>query len=197
MHCRCGRNRRRRLPSAITIVGPGRQLIKRPSAGRQVLLVSAEPEALLAYVQLRALVGGTTAIQGWPTANRQHVQVLRDIDEEKASSTNRNLIHTSALTLPLLELGKMAQAENTGEGFIYHCAEGQPGSVVAQEFTDVATPVVCKKHLSEFTATPLAAKIGSAGRPRTRRARWYGRHSPIFGCTARPQTSSLPDSRES
>jgi cytosine/adenosine deaminase-related metal-dependent hydrolase len=101
------------------------------------LLVSAEPEAVLAYVQLRALVGGTTAIQGWPTANRQHVQVLRDIDEEKAGSTNRNLIQTSALTLPLLALGKMAQAESAGGGFIYHCAEGQPGTVVAQEFTNV------------------------------------------------------------
>jgi 5-methylthioadenosine/S-adenosylhomocysteine deaminase len=102
------------------------------------LLVLAEPEALLAYVQLRALVGGTTAIQGWPTANRKHVQVLRDIDEEKANSTNRNLIHTSTLTLPLLDLGKMAQAENKGEGFIYHCAEGQAGSVVAKEFSDVS-----------------------------------------------------------
>ena len=101
------------------------------------LLVHAEPEAVLAYVQLRALVGGTTAIQGWPAANREHVQVLRDIDEEKAGSTNKNLIRTSALTLPLLELGKMAQAESKGSGFIYHCAEGQPGSVVAKEFTDV------------------------------------------------------------
>ena len=102
------------------------------------VLVHAEPEALLAYVQMRALVGGTTSIQGWPIANRQHVQVLRDIDEEKSGSNNRNLIRTSALTLPLLDLGKMAQAENAGAGFIYHCAEGQPGSVVAQEFKDVA-----------------------------------------------------------
>ena len=34
--------------------------------------MQAAPESLLAYVQLRALVGGTTAIQGWPAANRQH-----------------------------------------------------------------------------------------------------------------------------
>lgn len=102
------------------------------------LLAHAEPEALLAYVQLRALAGGTTAIQGWPAANREHIQVLRDIDEEKAGSTSRNLIYTSALTKPLLELGKMAQAEAKGAAFIYHCSEGQAGSVVAKEFIDVA-----------------------------------------------------------
>ena len=101
-------------------------------------LVQAEPEALLAYVQLRALVGGTTAIQGWPTANRKHVQVLRNIDDETAGSTDRNLIYTSALTKKPLELGKMAQAQLRGAGFIYHCAEGQRGSLVAREFVDVA-----------------------------------------------------------
>ena len=61
-------------------------------------LVQAAPEAALAYVQLRALVGGTTAIQGWPIASREHVEVLRHIDDETAGATNRNLIVTSALT---------------------------------------------------------------------------------------------------
>jgi 5-methylthioadenosine/S-adenosylhomocysteine deaminase len=98
------------------------------------VLAHAEPEALLAYVQLKALVGGTTAIQGWPIANRQHVQVLRDIDEEG----KRELIFTSALTKDVAALAKMAQAELHGAGFIYHCAEGQVGSIVAREFVDVA-----------------------------------------------------------
>jgi len=101
-------------------------------------LVQAEPEALLAHVQLRALVGGTTAIQGWPTANRKHIQVLRNIDDETAGGTDHNLIYTSALTKKPLELGKIAQAQRRGAGFIYHCAEGQPGSLVAREFIDAA-----------------------------------------------------------
>ena len=101
-------------------------------------LVQAEPEALLAYIQLRALVGGTTAIQGWPAANRKHVQVLRNIDDETAGKTGRNLIYTSALTKKPLELGKVAQAQMRGAGFIYHCAEGQAGSLVAREFIDAA-----------------------------------------------------------
>ena len=101
-------------------------------------LVQAAPEALLAYVQLRALVGGTTAIQGWPMANREHVQVLRNIDDETAGTRDRNRVYTSALTKKPLELARIAQAVNTGAGFIYHCAEGQVRSLVAREFVDVA-----------------------------------------------------------
>ncbi|MEP6619379.1 MAG: amidohydrolase family protein [bacterium] len=99
-------------------------------------LVQAAPEALLAHVQLRALVGGTTAIQGWPSANRKFVQALRNIDDETAGSTNHGLIRTSTLTLKPLALGAMAQLEKQGAGFIYHCAEGQVGSIVAREFID-------------------------------------------------------------
>jgi cytosine/adenosine deaminase-related metal-dependent hydrolase len=101
-------------------------------------LVHAAPEALLAYVQLRALVGGTTSIQGWPTANREFVQVLRNIDDETAGSADHNLIFTSALTKKPLELARIAQAQQQGAGFIYHCAEGQTGSLVQREFLDAS-----------------------------------------------------------
>ncbi len=102
-------------------------------------LVQTEPEALLAHVQLRALVGGTTAIQGWPSANRKFVQVLRNIDDEMAGTNDHDLIYTSALTKAALELAKIAQAQKQkGAGFVYHCAEGQAGSLVAREFVDAA-----------------------------------------------------------
>jgi cytosine/adenosine deaminase-related metal-dependent hydrolase len=99
-------------------------------------LATTEPEALLAYVQLRALVGGTTAMQGWPTANRQHVQVLRNIDDETAGGTSHELIYTSTLTLKPIELAKKAQAQRNGAGFVYHCGEGQVASLVEREFVD-------------------------------------------------------------
>lgn len=101
-------------------------------------LAATEPEALLAYVQLRALAGGTTAMQGWPSANRKHVQVLRNIDDETAGGTSRDLIYTSTLTLKPLELAKRAQAQKNGAGFIYHCGEGMVGSLVQREFIDSA-----------------------------------------------------------
>jgi len=99
-------------------------------------LVQGAPEALLAHVQLRALVGGTTAIQGWPSANHKFVQALRNIDDETVGGTNHGLIRTSTLTLKPLALGAMAQLQKQGTGFIYHCAEGQAGSIVAREFVD-------------------------------------------------------------
>ena len=119
-------------------------------------LIEAAPEALLAYVQLRALVGGTTSIQGWPSANRQHVQVLRDIDDETAGKGDRNLIYTSALTKKPLELGKMAQAQKQGAGFIYHCAEGQVGSLVAREFVDAANAGCLEKTLIGIHCNAIA-----------------------------------------
>jgi 5-methylthioadenosine/S-adenosylhomocysteine deaminase len=101
-------------------------------------LVETEPEALLAYVQLRALVGGTTAIQGWPNANRKFVQVLRNIDDGPDATGSSNLLLTSTLTLQPLELAKRAQAQKNGSGFIYHCGEGTSGSLVEREFVNAA-----------------------------------------------------------
>jgi len=132
-------------------------------------IVQAAPEALLAYVQLRALVGGTTAIQGWPAANREHVQVLRNIDDETAGTGNHNLIYTSALTKEPPELANMAQAMNNGAGFVYHCAEGQAGSLVAREFVDVANAGCLEKTFIGIHCNAIAGSdwerwaMGNAG----------------------------------
>jgi len=109
------------------------------------VLAKGEPEALLAYVQTRALVGGTTSIQGWPAFNRPPMMVVRNIDSEKAGSSSHNLIYTSALTEKPLQLAQTAQRMAQGAGFIYHCSEGQPGSVVTREFTDVANAGCLRK----------------------------------------------------
>ena len=97
-----------------------------------------EPAALLAYVQARALAGGTTAIQGWPAANRKVGQALRNVDDEAAGSNDENLIYTAVVTTNPLQLSQMAQKVNKGTGFIYHCAEGKRDSVVRDEFIDAA-----------------------------------------------------------
>lgn len=100
--------------------------------------VWSAPEAALAYVQARALVGGTTSVQGWPSTNRPPALALRNIDTERAGSSSANLIYTAALTETKEKLAKRAQALSRGAGFIYHCAEGQQGSLVKREFQDVA-----------------------------------------------------------
>jgi cytosine/adenosine deaminase-related metal-dependent hydrolase len=120
------------------------------------ILANADPEALLAYVQARALVGGTTAIQGWPTANREHDQILRNIDSEK-SGTSKDLVLTSALTKTPPELARVAQAESHGTGFIYHCAEGQQGTLVVREFTDAANAGCLRNVFIGIHCTSLSA----------------------------------------
>jgi 5-methylthioadenosine/S-adenosylhomocysteine deaminase len=120
------------------------------------VVAHSEPEALLAYVQTRALVGGTTAIQGWPGASREVNVVMRNIDSEKVGTTNPNLIYTSVVTKTPLELGEMAQAIGHDVGFIYHCAEGQPGSVVESEFVDAANAGCLRKTFIGIHCNALA-----------------------------------------
>jgi 5-methylthioadenosine/S-adenosylhomocysteine deaminase len=97
----------------------------------------ASPEALLAYVQVRAMAGGATAVQGWPTANRGYTTVMRNVDAEDAGTGNKDLIYTSVVTKTGDALATSVRRMADGAGFIYHCAEGQRGSRVLRDFTDL------------------------------------------------------------
>jgi 5-methylthioadenosine/S-adenosylhomocysteine deaminase len=98
--------------------------------------VAAAPEELLAYVEAKAIVGGVTTIQGSPPKNRpRDGWLVRNAEDETWGTGNRNLVYASALTLPPATLADRAnRMRNDGSSFIYHCAEGQVGSVVAKEF---------------------------------------------------------------
>ena len=93
-------------------------------------LATAAPEALLAYVQLRALVGGTAVQQGWPTANRTLDRVVRSVDADGGARS----ITQALPPLSPDELNRRAQQVRDGHGFVYHCAEGRRGSVAAPQF---------------------------------------------------------------
>ena len=77
-------------------------------------LAAAAPEALLAYVQLRALVGGTTAIQGWPSANRESSRCCATSMTRRRDGSDRNLIYTSTLTKKPLDLARWRRRKNAG-----------------------------------------------------------------------------------
>ena len=131
-------------------------------------LARCEPDALLAYVEAKALVGGTTAIQGSPGANRKRDNwLVRNIDEEAFGTTNRNLIFTSVLTLPPADLRVRATDLSNNVGFIYHCSEGAPGTVVTKEYDRLRTEQCLRAGLiaihcnaitdfSDWKATPGA-----------------------------------------
>lgn len=95
------------------------------------------PEALLAYVQLRAMAGGATAIQGWPSSNRGYQTVMRNVDKQKVGPGNDDLIYTSVVTKTGDALATAVRRMGAGAGFIYHCAEGQRASRVLSDYTNL------------------------------------------------------------
>jgi 5-methylthioadenosine/S-adenosylhomocysteine deaminase len=120
------------------------------------ILATCEPEALLAYVQVKALVGGTTCIQGWPGSNRSGGLMVRSADDESFGTTDRNLIYTSALTATPEMLHARHATLAAGRGFIYHCAEGQKGSVVTGEYDDVEHQGCLLERLMAVHCTAVA-----------------------------------------
>jgi 5-methylthioadenosine/S-adenosylhomocysteine deaminase len=95
------------------------------------------PEALLAYVQVRAMAGGASSAQGWPSANRGYDTVVRNVDSEDAGTGRDDLIYTSVVTKTADALTTSVRRMVDGSGFIYHCAEGQRGSRVQSDYTNL------------------------------------------------------------
>ncbi|BBP98888.1 hypothetical protein BSFA1_40170 [Burkholderia sp. SFA1] len=98
--------------------------------------IEAAPEALLAYAEVRALVGGTTSIQGSPPKNRPlDGWMVRNVEDETFGGTIASTrVLASTLTLKPDVLATRASQMKAGASFIYHCAEGQPNTIVAGEY---------------------------------------------------------------
>lgn len=100
-------------------------------------LITACPQELLAYVEAKAIVGGTTSIQGSPPKNHpRDGWLVRNIEDETFGSHNANLVYASVLTAKPAALAERANKMRAGSAFIYHCSEGRRGSIVAREFLD-------------------------------------------------------------
>lgn len=131
-------------------IWPGRSTYRPKISWPAWVLAKGAPEALLVYVQVQALAGGTTAIQGWPSANRTPAnQLVRNADDQRFADEHggKDNVRTSALTLGVEELREKADDLDGQLGFIYHCAEGQLDSRVAREFDDLATANCLRQRL--------------------------------------------------
>jgi 5-methylthioadenosine/S-adenosylhomocysteine deaminase len=83
-------------------------------------LTTACPHELLAYVEAKAIVGGTTSIQGSPPKNRpRDGWLVRNIEDETFGSGNANLIYASVLTAKPAALAERANKMRSGSAFIY------------------------------------------------------------------------------
>ncbi|MEI5101899.1 hypothetical protein RB200_29515 [Streptomyces sp. PmtG] len=120
------------------------------------VLGQAAPEALLKYVEVKALVGGVTAIQGAPLSTRPvDGWLLRIIDNEKLPA-GTDMVMTAALQLDaeVLREDRAPKLDGT-RVLIYHVAEGRAGSIVHREFDDLEPclkPGLIGVHATALTA---------------------------------------------
>jgi 5-methylthioadenosine/S-adenosylhomocysteine deaminase len=125
------------------ITAPARVWSKSPAA-----------KEVLAYAEVKAIVGGTTAIQGAPGTSKPYEGFLvRNVDNE-TFGTGKDKVIQSALTLELDELKKRAAKMKDGDTFVYHMSEGT-GPTVLDEFQDVASARCLRKRFVAIHATAL------------------------------------------
>ena len=120
-------------------------------------LIEATPVELLAYAEIRALIGGTTSIQGSPPSNRPlDGWLVRNIEDETlGGEVGRHQVLASTLTLKSEQLGERATRMRQGATFIYHCAEGRPGSIVQREYLATRTAGCLQRHLVAIHANAV------------------------------------------
>jgi 5-methylthioadenosine/S-adenosylhomocysteine deaminase len=132
------------------------------------LLGAAAGRALLRYVETRAIVGGTTSIQGNPRgAVPPDNDLIRNVDSEKLG-THDDFIRVSTLVADSKEaLAPYAAAVAAGRGFIAHSAEGSDPRLRSEfqllEAVDVVKPQLVAIHGGALNADDFAVmKAGNS-----------------------------------
>jgi 5-methylthioadenosine/S-adenosylhomocysteine deaminase len=120
------------------------------------VLQQAAAEALIKYVEVKALIGGTTSIQGAPKTTRPvDGWLVRVVDNERFGDSS-NIVRCAALQQPPEALRATAKSmHKLGGVLIYHVAEGKPGSVVHDEFVDLSKTGCLQPGLLSVHATAL------------------------------------------
>jgi 5-methylthioadenosine/S-adenosylhomocysteine deaminase len=111
------------------------------------LLGAAAGRALLRYVETRALVGGTTSVQGNPRgATPPDGELVRNIDTERLGTGEDFIRVRTIVAQSLEELEDIITAVGQHRGFIAHAAEGTlPG--LRDEFTLLDTAGLVGREL--------------------------------------------------
>jgi 5-methylthioadenosine/S-adenosylhomocysteine deaminase len=121
----------------------------------------AAPEALIKYVEVKALIGGTTTLQGAPQTTRPVAGWLLRIADIERFGTGTDRVLTAALQRSDLQLREAARKmRDDARVLIYHVAEGRVGSVVHEEFgalerTGCLQPGLLGVHATALTPEDL------------------------------------------
>src|SRR5262245_15994618 len=111
--------------------------------------IEAAPAELLAYAEIRALIGGTTSIQGSPPGNRPlDGWMVRNVEDETLGGlVQKDQVLAATLTMKAEQLGDRAEKMRNGATLFYHCAEGKRGSIVRQEYQAARTTGCLQERL--------------------------------------------------
>ena len=125
------------------------------TAPARVWSTSPAAKEVLAFAEAKAIVGGTTAIQGAPGTSKPYEGFLvRNVDNE-TFGTHKDLVSQSVLTLEEPDLqGRAEQMTKKGITFVYHLGEGTaPG--LLKEFTDASHAGCLQERLVAIHGTVL------------------------------------------
>jgi cytosine/adenosine deaminase-related metal-dependent hydrolase len=112
--------------------------------------------ALLAYVETKAIVGGTTSIQGNPRGDRPpDGQLVRNIDTEALGTKEDFIKVTTIVATDAQGLVDAAAALSAGKGFIYHLCEGTDPDLLTSEFALVESSDILQARFVGIHGTAL------------------------------------------
>ena len=119
------------------------------------LLGAAAGRALLRYVETRALVGGTTCVQGNPKGGTpRDGELVRNIDSERLG-TSQDFIRVRTIVADTLDdLEDVIKAVGQRRGFIYHTAEGTDPTL-RDEFALLVQAKLVRKELMMIHGSAL------------------------------------------
>jgi 5-methylthioadenosine/S-adenosylhomocysteine deaminase len=136
------------------------QDISKPTAA----LSTAAAKAVLKFAEVKALVGGTTAIQGSPGLSRPYEGWLVRNIEHESFGTGEDFVFQSVINQDVEGLKPYAEKMREGRTFIYHLAEGTDPELV-EELRDVEAAGGLQKTLIAIHATALgSSEFGRMGR---------------------------------
>jgi 5-methylthioadenosine/S-adenosylhomocysteine deaminase len=111
-------------------------------------------EAVLKYVEAKAVIGGTTAIQGSAKVPNYQGWLVRNVEKETFKGEKKTTRQSVRELTKLADFKPYKDAMDDGRGFIYHLSEGTDPELI-DEFTLVHDAKCLKPRLLAVHSTAL------------------------------------------
>lgn len=120
------------------------------------LLASSNPAELVKYSEIKSMIGGVTSIDGYSKFNKSYsAWLLRNIEVEPFGNLEPK-IYQSVMRLKPTEFVAVKRKMETGNGFIYHLAEGTSQKLF-EEFEELNKNQLITKKLIAIHCTALTS----------------------------------------